>query len=47
MVEMTRHTLPVFKYNLIPILPIRKARGFLKGIETTLERDTDRARLTF
>jgi AbrB family looped-hinge helix DNA binding protein len=32
----------VDRIELIPILPIRKARGFLKGIETTVERDPDR-----
>jgi AbrB family looped-hinge helix DNA binding protein len=29
------------RIELIPILPARKARGFLKGIDTRLERDTD------
>jgi AbrB family looped-hinge helix DNA binding protein len=32
----------VDRIELIPILPITKARGFLKRIETTLERDHDR-----
>jgi AbrB family looped-hinge helix DNA binding protein len=30
------------RIELIPILPIKKARGFLKGIDTTIERETDR-----
>jgi len=27
---------------LIPVTPIDKARGFLKGIDTTIEREEDR-----
>jgi AbrB family looped-hinge helix DNA binding protein len=30
------------RIELIPILPIKKLRGFLKGIDTTVERDGDR-----
>jgi AbrB family looped-hinge helix DNA binding protein len=30
------------RIELIPIRPIKKARGFLKGIDTTIERETDR-----
>jgi len=36
----------VFRYGdrieLIPIRPMREMRGFLKGIDTTVERDEDR-----
>lgn len=36
----------VIKYRdrieLIPVMEIRKARGFLKGIDTTVEREQDR-----
>jgi AbrB family looped-hinge helix DNA binding protein len=32
----------VDRIELIPILPIRKARGFLKGIDTAVEREQDR-----
>ena len=28
--------------ELIPVEPIEKLRGFLKGIDTTIERDEDR-----
>ena len=38
--------LQVFQYDnrieLIPIRPIREMRGFLRGIDTTVERDPDR-----
>ncbi|HVR99604.1 MAG TPA: AbrB/MazE/SpoVT family DNA-binding domain-containing protein [Thermoanaerobaculia bacterium] len=38
--------LQVFQYEnrieLIPVRPIREMRGFLKGIDTTVERDPDR-----
>jgi AbrB family looped-hinge helix DNA binding protein len=38
--------LQVFRYGdrieLIPVRPIREMRGFLKGIDTTVERDPDR-----
>ncbi len=30
------------RIELIPLVPMRKAKGFLKGIDTTVERDTDR-----
>jgi AbrB family looped-hinge helix DNA binding protein len=30
------------RIELIPLLPIKKARGFLKGMDTTLQRETDR-----
>lgn len=30
------------RIELIPLQPIKKMRGFLKGIDTTIERDTDR-----
>jgi AbrB family looped-hinge helix DNA binding protein len=30
------------RIELIPLQPIHKARGFLRGIETTVERDPDR-----
>lgn len=30
------------RIELIPILPVRKLRGFLKGMDTTIERDGDR-----
>lgn len=30
------------RIELIPVKPIKKMRGFLKGIDTTLERDADR-----
>ncbi|HEV2348877.1 MAG TPA: AbrB/MazE/SpoVT family DNA-binding domain-containing protein [Terriglobia bacterium] len=28
--------------RLVPIQPMKKMRGFLKGIDTTIERDRDR-----
>jgi len=28
--------------ELIPVRPIKKMRGFLKGIDTTIDRETDR-----
>ena len=38
--------LQVFRYGdrieLIPVRPIREMRGFLKGIDTKVERDPDR-----
>jgi AbrB family looped-hinge helix DNA binding protein len=38
--------LQVIEYDgiieLIPIQPMKKMRGFLKGIDTTVERDKDR-----
>jgi AbrB family looped-hinge helix DNA binding protein len=38
--------LQVFRYEnrieLIPVRPIREMRGFLRGMDTTLERDPDR-----
>lgn len=30
------------RIELIPLKPIQAARGFLKGIDTTLEREPDR-----
>ena len=30
------------RIELIPVRPIKKMRGFLKGIDTTIKRDTDR-----
>ena len=30
------------RIELIPVIPVRKARGFLKGINTNVERGTDR-----
>lgn len=30
------------RIELIPLLPARKARGFLKGIDTRLKREDDR-----
>ena len=39
--------LQVFKLGnrieLVPIRPIQEMRGFLKGIDTTLDRDRDRS----
>ena len=29
------------RIELIPVRPIKKMRGFLKGIETTIDRETD------
>lgn len=38
--------LQVFEFDnrieLIPVRPIQEMRGFLRGIDTTLERDKDR-----
>jgi AbrB family looped-hinge helix DNA binding protein len=38
--------LEVFRFEnrieLIPVRPIREMRGFLRGMDTTLERDPDR-----
>lgn len=31
------------RIELIPLRPMRKARGMLKGIDTTIKRDRDRA----
>ncbi|HWK48362.1 MAG TPA: AbrB/MazE/SpoVT family DNA-binding domain-containing protein [Steroidobacter sp.] len=31
------------RIELIPLRPMRKARGMLKGIDTTVKRDLDRA----
>ena len=28
--------------QLVPVITAKKARGFLKGIDTTIERDADR-----
>jgi AbrB family looped-hinge helix DNA binding protein len=30
------------RIELIPVVPIRKAKGFLKGIDTSVEREADR-----
>jgi AbrB family looped-hinge helix DNA binding protein len=30
------------RIELIPVRPMKSMRGFLKGLETTLERDSDR-----
>ena len=30
------------RIEMIPLKPIKKMRGFLKGIDTTIERETDR-----
>ncbi len=30
------------RIELVPIKPIKSARGFLKGIDTTIEREEDR-----
>lgn len=30
------------RVELIPVRPIRKMRGFLKGMDTTIEREGDR-----
>jgi AbrB family looped-hinge helix DNA binding protein len=30
------------RVEFIPIRPIQKMRGFLKGMDTTIERETDR-----
>jgi AbrB family looped-hinge helix DNA binding protein len=38
--------LAVFQYagriELVPVRPIKEMRGFLRGIDTTVERDPDR-----
>ena len=40
------HKIRIFEYGdrigLVPVRPVRKLRGFLKGIDTTLARDGDR-----
>jgi AbrB family looped-hinge helix DNA binding protein len=30
------------RIELIPVRPIKKMRGFLKGIDTTIDRENDR-----
>jgi AbrB family looped-hinge helix DNA binding protein len=30
------------RIELIPLKPIKKMRGFLKGLDTTIQRDADR-----
>jgi AbrB family looped-hinge helix DNA binding protein len=30
------------RIELIPVIPLKKARGFLKGIDTTVDRESDR-----
>lgn len=32
------------RIELIPIVPVKKMRGFLKGIDTSIKRDDDRVR---
>ncbi len=32
----------VDRIELIPLRPIQKMRGFLKGVDTTIKRDADR-----
>jgi AbrB family looped-hinge helix DNA binding protein len=39
-VEMIAHG---DRIEVIPVRPLRAARGFLKGIDTTVEREIDRA----
>jgi len=40
------HKVQVFLYNdrieLVPVRPIKKARGFLKGMATSIQRENDR-----
>jgi AbrB family looped-hinge helix DNA binding protein len=31
------------RIELIPVRPIKKMRGFLKGIDTSIDRETDRS----
>jgi AbrB family looped-hinge helix DNA binding protein len=31
------------RIELIPVRPIKKMRGFLKGIDTAIDRETDRS----
>jgi AbrB family looped-hinge helix DNA binding protein len=31
------------RIELIPLQPVKRMRGFLRGIDTTVPRDTDRA----
>jgi AbrB family looped-hinge helix DNA binding protein len=31
------------RIELIPVQPVKRMRGFLRGIDTTVPRDTDRA----
>ena len=31
------------RIELIPVRPLKQARGFLKGIDTSIEREPDRA----
>lgn len=38
-VEMIAHG---DRIEVIPVRPLRSMRGFLKGIDTTVERETDR-----
>ena len=30
------------RIELIPVMPVRKMRGFLKGLDTRIEREADR-----
>jgi len=40
------HKVQVFLYNnrieLVPVRPVKKARGFLKGMTTSIQRENDR-----
>lgn len=31
------------RVEFVPVMPARKARGFLKGIDTNVDRDADRS----
>jgi AbrB family looped-hinge helix DNA binding protein len=31
------------RVEFVPVIPMRKARGFLRGIDTDVPRDTDRS----
>lgn len=35
------------RIELIPIQPMKKMRGFLKGIDTSVKRDKDRIRMSW
>jgi AbrB family looped-hinge helix DNA binding protein len=35
------------RIELIPVRPIKKMRGFLKGIDTNIDRETDRLCVRF
>lgn len=37
------HVIPYMgRIELIPVLPVRESRGFLKGIDTKIDREPDR-----